>query len=81
MESLTRSGDGPVLGEERHLRYFWGGVERRKEEKMKKILSLLLALALVLSFSLVAVPPVAASSTLDVVPFTMSTAGSGTTAW
>jgi hypothetical protein len=65
MESIMSSGDGPVLGEERHLRYFWGEVERKKEEKMKKILSLLLALALVLAFSLVAVPVVANGVTPD----------------
>lgn len=47
----------------------------------RKIFSILLVLVLVLTFSLVTAVPVAAQSTLNVVPFTLITAGDGSAAW
>ncbi len=47
----------------------------------RKIISVLLTLVLVLSFSLVTAVPATAQSTLNVVPFSLINAGSGTAAW
>jgi len=47
----------------------------------RKFFSVLLALVLVLSFSLVTAVPAAAQATLNVVPFTFTQVSSGTAAW